>query len=229
MTPPIRALTWNIHGAIGGDGRADLPRVLGHLARLAPDVAALQEIEGRGMPEDPFPILQQALGGHCCIAGTLGGEGGHYGHLLASRWPLANTRLHDLSVDGREPRTAITATVAAPTGPLHILAVHLGLGLRERRLQAERLAAILATLPAPALVLGDINEWQWRGPVHRALRQFCAPARQQRSFPARFPLLPLDVILARPPLRIIRNWADRAAAAASDHLPVMAELTMPSA
>ena len=39
----IRVMTWNIHGALGGNPRFDLDRVVALVKRHAPDIVALQE------------------------------------------------------------------------------------------------------------------------------------------------------------------------------------------
>jgi len=51
-------------------------------------------------------------------------------------------------------------------------------------------------------------------------------AKTVRSFPACFPLLSLDQIRARPPVRIRALWSHRSrlSRVASDHLPVVADL-----
>ena len=83
---PIRVLTWNIHAGIGADGCYNLDRILGLIDRHAPDVVALQEIEGRGRTEAarPFAILRTALGPDTPRAGRVLWPHAHQ--------PLANPR-----------------------------------------------------------------------------------------------------------------------------------------
>ena len=54
-----------------------------------------------------------------------------YGQALISRWPLSDTKVHDLSYPEREPRRAICACIETPAGPIKVVATHLGLSLRE--------------------------------------------------------------------------------------------------
>lgn len=229
MTPgfTLRAMTWNIHGAVCPAGRHDLQRAIDLILRHAPDVVAIQEVEGRNRPGSlPFTALREALGGHAVEAPTLRAADGCYGHMLASRWPLEEGTLHDLSVPGREPRTAITARVETPGGALRLLAAHLGLGWGERRAQAARLAALARATADPLLALGDFNDWEPHGPVDRAFLGTLPSRTRARTFPVGRPLFALDRIYARPRASLVQSWTDRAARAASDHLPVVAEVAL---
>jgi endonuclease/exonuclease/phosphatase family metal-dependent hydrolase len=82
-------------------------------------------------------------------------------------------------------------------------------------------------LEGPLVVLGDFNEWCWRGPVFQALASQMPARTRHRTFPSRLPALKLDRIFCRPASLLGRNWRDPAGRMASDHLPVVAELHMP--
>ncbi len=227
--PTIRVLSWNIHGGIGPDGICDLARVVALIRRHAPDVVAVQEVDSRRAcgGEPAFAYLKRSLGEHCVEAKAIVAPDGEYGHVVISRWPMADTRLHDISVTGREPRRAIETTIGTEHGPLHLVAAHLGLSLRERRRQADTLAALAAAGPGPTVMAGDFNDWLWRGRVNSALRRRLPDRTWHRTFPARLPLARLDRIYCRPAGSLVRSWSDDAARHASDHLPVMAEIALP--
>ncbi|MDR6290786.1 MULTISPECIES: endonuclease/exonuclease/phosphatase family protein [Inquilinus] len=226
-TAPIRLLTWNIHAGIGPDGRYDLDRIIALIRRHAPDIIALQEVDSRGRDAtSPFALLATALGSHAAEARTIVAPDGHYGHLLISRWPLSATRLHDLSLLGEEPRCAIETIVSTPGAALHVTAVHLGLKLSERRRQAEMLARIANSPAETSVMLGDFNDWTWRGAVRKGLAQVLPARTPQRTFPARWPLLTLDRVYCRPHAALIRSWADPDGRHASDHLPLIAEIRL---
>jgi endonuclease/exonuclease/phosphatase family metal-dependent hydrolase len=226
----FRVMTWNIHGAVCPSGRHDLQRAIDLIRRHEPDIVAIQEVEGRSRPGVlPFTALRDALGGHAVEAPTLRATDGCYGHMLVSRWPLEDAALHDLSVAGREPRTAITARVETPGGTLRLLTAHLGLGWGERRAQAARLAAIARATADPLLAMGDFNDWEPHGPVDRAFLGTLPSRTRARTFPVRRPLFALDRIYARPRAALLRSWTDKAAREASDHLPVIAEVVFTEA
>jgi len=226
----VRVLTWNIHAGIGPDGRFDLERVAALVRRWQPDVVALKEVDSRRCAKGDIPafaFLLKALGnGHAVEAKSILAQDGEYGQMLFSRWAMDKTAIHDISVPGREPRRAIEAEVATPYGPLHVVAVHLGLSLKERRNQAARLAAIAGRGARASIILGDFNDWIWAGSVQQALAGEFPDTTSYRTFPARWPLVKLDRVFCRPRGIMTNSFADRAGAAVSDHLPVIADLAM---
>ena len=144
---------------------------------------------------------------------------------MISRWPLNGTVSHDVSTDGREPRAAIETNVETPFGELHVVSAHLGLGFGERRQQAARLASV-ARPDGPAIVLGDFNDWLLNGAVRRALDACMATRTTHRTFPAFLPAFALDRVYCKPADIFVRSWTDASARKVSDHLPVIAELSL---
>ncbi|MBS9477208.1 endonuclease/exonuclease/phosphatase family protein [Ancylobacter sp. VKM B-3255] len=228
-------MTWNIHGGIGPDGRFDLDRIAALIARHRPDILALQEIDTRGRGLECLAPLQGLGIGHFTEARTIAVPDGHYGHALFSRWPMDGVELHDLSVRRREPRIAIEARVHTPQGPLHVVAVHVGLALLERRRQVMTLAAMARRhqlgrrRPLPTLMMGDFNDWFSFGLVTRTLTRVLPERTEQRSFPAFRPTLRLDRIYCSHPGMLVEVGTDPAARACSDHLPVIADICLPPA
>ena len=224
----IRILTWNIHKGVGPDGSYDLDRIVRLVSRHAPDIAALQEVDSRRAPDgdSPFSFLRKALGEHCIEARAITAPDGDYGHMVVSRWPLSNPVLHDISVDRREPRRAIEATAETEHGPLHLVAVHLGLGFGERRRQAGILAGLARSAPYPTVMAGDFNDWIWRGRVNAALIRELPGRTWHRTFPSFLPLIRLDRIYCSPGAALVGSWTDPLARSASDHLPVIADIAI---
>jgi endonuclease/exonuclease/phosphatase family metal-dependent hydrolase len=218
-------MTWNIHGARTMFGQPNLSRVIEYVRRHSPDIVALQEVDARrGGDAQIFEKLSEQLGQHRAEARMIVAPEGDYGHILVARWPILFFALHDISVARREPRAALEAIIATPAGPLRVIAVHLGLSLRERRRQARQLALLAAADPLPLVMLGDFNDWFWYGSVQKALREIFPGRSRHRTFPAFCPFLRLDRIYVRPPQMVLRIDVDRDAYAASDHLPVIADL-----
>lgn len=223
----VRVLTWNIHRAVDRRGRYDLQPIVALIRGHDPDIVALQEIDSRGRGAGQLPpldFLTQSLGSHAAEARTIIAPDGHYGHALISRWLLSPPILHDVSVRRREPRHVIETTASTPAGPVHLAAVHLGLRVRERRWQAAKLAEIAATAGEVSVMLGDFNDWPWRGVVRRALAAALPARTRHRTYPARWPLLLLDRVYCRPPQALLRSWTDPSARGLSDHLPVIADI-----
>lgn len=224
----IRVLTWNIHGGVGRDGRFDLARIIDLIRGWEPDIIALQEVDSRrNLPgESPaFAFIASELGFHSVEAKTLLAKDGEYGQMLVSRWQLGRTRIHDISVPKREPRRAIEAEIETPHGPVHVLAAHFGLSLRERRRQAQALAEIAGSGPRTTIILGDFNDWV-RGSVQRAFALEFPGVTSHRTWPTPYPLLRLDRVFCRPAQALLESRIDPRGRSMSDHLPVIAEIKL---
>jgi len=241
LKPCLRVLTWNIHACVGADGRHDVARVGAGVRALAPDLAAFQEVDSRrpaaGVGE-VYDVLRAEVGDHGHDAWSISGKDGRYGQILASRFPLEDKQVHDISVPGLEPRKVMSARLRLPgtssrdapsrDNSLRVIATHLGLRRPERRRQLAALKKIVcADLSTPVLLLGDFNEWFWPRRTQRALYDLFEARSGQRSFPARLPLFPLDRIWCRPGNLLARCWTAAEARAASDHLPLLGELALP--
>jgi endonuclease/exonuclease/phosphatase family metal-dependent hydrolase len=217
----MRVVSWNIHGGIGRDGRCDPERVLKHLHALRPDILALQF----GRRAEAFEFFADALGPHCVEARLVRRPGRDYGHFLWSRWPISASGVH-LLPDGRiEQRGAIEAVIATPDGSLRVLATHLGLWPASRRRQAQTLAELAEKSDVPVVALGDFNEWHPRGGVHAALSAVLPRFAMPPTWPARRPTIRLDRLYAREDLVLTLLPEGLDAAEASDHLPLVAEIS----
>jgi endonuclease/exonuclease/phosphatase family metal-dependent hydrolase len=225
----VRIATYNIHGAVGSDGRPDRGRIIRVVQELNVQVLALQEVSYRPHERGHFlGALGAAMGAEVIEGTTLHDERGHYGNALLSRLPILEVRRFDISVPGREPRGAIEGLLALDGNALQVVATHLGLRPMERRLQIRQLLALLEA-PSSActkVLMGDLNEWFLWGRPNRWLERVFKPTPAPATFPARRPLLALDRLWALPRASIRRIYTHRSELArrASDHLPLVAEL-----
>jgi len=225
----VRVMTWNIHGGLGTDGRRDLQRIADFVRKHDPDVVALQEVGARrqieGM-EKAFDFFAGALEKHIAESRIVTAPDGNYGHALLCRWPLMEAACHDISYRRREPRAAIEAVAQTPFGPLHVVTAHLGLSFAERRHQAELLAALVQTKAQHTVLMGDLNDWVWRGSVQTLLNRLFPGHSHMKTFPSFWPVFALDRVYCRPKEMLKRSWTDPSARKASDHLPVIADLAV---
>lgn len=227
MTTFLRAATYNMHSCIGGDRRYDPDRSLKVLQEIDADVLALQEVGGylhNGIEQIRF--FEEQLGMHAVAGPNITRRGTQFGNAVLVRGRVHESRTVDLNILPFEPRGAIDAVAETAVGPLRVIATHLGLFPRERRVQVDRLAEALARDPLPLTILmGDFNIF---GPERSLLRRIGAPKRMPRlySFPARLPLMSLDRIWTLPNGCVVKIEAHRTSLSriASDHLPVVAEI-----
>jgi endonuclease/exonuclease/phosphatase family metal-dependent hydrolase len=225
----LRVATYNVHRAIGSDGRTDRERILGVLRELDADVIALQEVEAHDDGADMLEWLGKKLGCHAVAGTTLKRHDGHFGNGLLSRCPVEERRLTDLSWRGREPRGAITVDVDCSGRRLRVVATHLGLRPAERRDQVQQLLHLFKERPHDrAVLMGDLNEWfLWGRPLRRLHRHF-RETPSLSTFPARLPFLALDRVWAHPHSMLKRVHVHKTSLArsASDHLPLVATLDL---
>lgn len=247
MVKVLRIASYNIHRCIGCDGQHNPQRIAQVLQSLDADIIALQEV---GFETDKEHNVLQYLGKSVdaqIIEGiTLLDERGHYGNAILSRLPVDSIKLHDISVSHCEPRGVIELRLTVNGQRLQLLATHLGLRPAERRSQVDYLLALLNDYHADIqILLGDLNQWWCGSGSRRRLQNYFASAASRgrqcpapRTFPARWPLFSLDRILLRPAELCEQlqhghkalnshQSARQLAGCASDHLPLLAELTLP--
>jgi endonuclease/exonuclease/phosphatase family metal-dependent hydrolase len=221
----IDLVSYNVHGCVGWDGRADPARVAAVLAETRGDVIALQEVPPLERGGELFLNRVSALTGLRAIAGgELLGRVAHYGNALLTRFPVKFMSTLDLAVQGREPRGAIHVELECGQARIRVIATHLGLSPAERRIQIQRILPVVTRLQCPVALLGDINEWfTWGRPLRWLHTHFGRPPAP-RSFPSVCPTFRLDrVWVSRPSLvRAVRAHVSPLARKASDHLPVKA-------
>jgi endonuclease/exonuclease/phosphatase family metal-dependent hydrolase len=232
VSPPaeLRVASWNIHKGVGGDRRRDLLRTASVIADMAPDILALQEADSRFGTRTGLLDLDALHRETGLVPVPVPGAGlahGWHGNLILTRDAKVED-VHRLDLPGLEPRGALVADLQTARGPLRVIATHLGLLAASRAVQARRLLDQIAGMDdRPLLLMGDLNEWRSAGGAALApLRaRFRLPAAVP-SFPARYPLLPLDRIIAcdRSDLSAVAAHDSPLARMASDHLPLTARL-----
>lgn len=224
---PLTIATYNIHGAVGTDGRFAPERVADVLHEIKADIIALQEVPlGDSKTPNVLAMLQEATGFIAAEGPACDRPERRYGNAVLTRYPLLSMRTIDLSFGSREPRGALDADVDCHGHLLRVVATHLGLRPAERRAQIRRLLQVFDTEEMPVILLGDINEWFVWGRSLRWLVSHFQAVPAPRTFPSRRPIFALDRIWIRPRHRLVHVevHATRLARIASDHLPLIAHI-----
>ena len=230
-TSALRVATWNIHGAVGGDGKYAPARVVDVLREIDADIVALQEVASQEAHTSFLADLERETGYHV-VAGLLRQRhGSDFGNAILSRFPVRSVERLDLAVDRCEPRGALDVCIDLGLRPLlRVVATHLGLRPYERREQVRRiLAKVECDNPHPTLLMGDLNEWYlWGRPLRWLHSHFHEMPAAPRTFPSRRPVFALDRIWVSPAgsLRTLARHASPLARRTSDHLPLIAQIVV---
>lgn len=224
--------TYNVHrwtGAAGGTRGPDPERAAFVISELGADVLALQEVVRPFAGEDPLIRLADQLRLHVAFVTTRIHRLGELGNAILSRWPISSASLLDLNFSRIERRTAVAAQLASEAGPLSLVATHLAIVDRTRHRQVRHLLDH-PNLQGPVILLGDMNMWRTNDKATKALEAEL-PTHSEidwpASFPAARPVLALDRIYARGAKVLeVRAHMSPAARRASDHLPVVARVSL---
>ncbi len=241
-------LTLNIHHGFSALNRHFILGELREAVRtISADVVCLQEVLGAHAPRSRRHKAWPTAPHYEFIADTLWPQyaygrnaafpEGHHGNAVLSKFPIARFLNHDVSIDNAEGRGMLWCVLDVPghVEQVHTVCVHLGLRESHRRQQLQSLCSLIdSEIPAdaPLIVAGDFNDWRCQADgilsrcgLHEVF--VAANGRPARTFPARWPLLPLDRIYARnvhvERARVLHGqpWSHL-----SDHTPLLVDVTI---
>ncbi|MCC2643665.1 MAG: metal-dependent hydrolase protein [Nitrospira sp.] len=226
----LHVASYNIHRGFGRDGHYEPGRILQVLLEMDADIVALQEVDVRGPDRVQILPWLAARTNMTEVAGPVRtSPEGEYGNALLTRLPVEKVRRWDLSVGAHEPRGVLDVDMNWNGRSIQVLNAHLGLWPLERTHQVQRLLELLdVTRRELTVLMGDLNEWCLGGKSLRSLQGVFGQPSAPKTFPARWPLLALDRIWIAPAQAQGKVHAHHTAMSltASDHLPVMAEITL---
>ncbi|HUP90635.1 MAG TPA: endonuclease/exonuclease/phosphatase family protein [Solimonas sp.] len=246
-TVSLKIMTLNTHKGFTSFNRKFILHELRDAVRtVSADIVFLQEVLGAhgghsarhgNWPAAPqYEFLADSIWPGVAYGRNAVYEHGHHGNAVLSKFPIVRQENHDISISGPERRGLLHCVLKIPQSgvEIHAICVHLGLLGSHRRHQLEILCRLLADVPpeAPLVIAGDFNDWQ----VHaNRILERCGVSeafvgvhgRPPRTFPARWPLLPLDRVYCRN-LKVeradvlrMRPWSHL-----SDHAALTAEFAL---
>lgn len=230
----IRIMSYNLHSAIGLDGRVSIRRVAEILHLYDPDFVALQELDlgcRRTNGVDQLEELKQLWPSEGEFLPLVRMSGGQYGIGFLSKLPVQSYHCEILppakQMIPQEPRGLQRVTVVLPDGTtLEVLNTHLGLTPKERRAQLKPLANHPLTEDTPQILTGDFN----CKPKSREYRLLTRAWKPTQSIPLKtwfgtFPVRHLDYCFYRGKLEVLNTTVPRDSLTrlASDHLPLITD------
>lgn len=243
----LRVMTYNVHSCIGLDGKMSPERIARVIAQHGADVIALQELDvGRKRTDgvDQAHRIARYLQMDCQFHATVQVAGELYGNAILTHLPMRLMRAGSLPGLAKKPhlelRGAIWVSIRLDGIELQCITTHLGLRPAERWQQVtDLLGAEWLMHPdcrRPVVLCGDFNAAP-SSPVCLRIRDFLQDAQieaaghfPRRTFYGRYPLARIDHLFVDPGTRIagIEVPATALARVASDHLPLIAEICLPS-
>lgn len=246
-TGRLRVVTYNVRRCRGLDGRYAPERIAAVLAAAQADVIALQELDVNRLRSggvDQARAIASALRMSFHFHPAMRVVEELYGDAILTHRPMRLVKTAALPGSRRpvweEPRGALWVEVDCGGVPVQVLNTHFGLMPGERVLQAATLLGPdwlgSAECRGPAILLGDFNA-RPSSAAYRLLARELSDAqrmdgrRAQPTFPARWPALRIDHIFVRGGVTVagVGVIAHGDARVASDHLPLCADLMVPSA
>ena len=245
----FKVLTYNIHkGFSAGNRRFVLHRIRDALLEVNSDLIFLQELLGEHIVHEQrvldwpvmpqFEFLADSVWSHQAYGKNAIYDAGHHGNAILSKFPLESWQNINLSTFKKASRSLLHGLVRLPDSNIgiHVICIHFCLLAFERRRQLRVLREFIDTqIPkdAPIVVAGDFNDW-----TQRAERHLCSElglqevfqtleGRHARTFPAHFPMLPMDRIYYRGLQPVsCQRLIDHPWQSLSDHAPLSASFAV---
>jgi endonuclease/exonuclease/phosphatase family metal-dependent hydrolase len=220
---PLRVVSYNVHGL-----RDDRAALAGLIRDLAPDVLVVQEAPRRFRWRQKCAAFATETG----LVVAAGGLPSLGNVLLVSlrvrirrswclRYPLT---------PGRHMRGAVFAEGAVRGATFTVSGSHLATDAAERPDQAAFWKAELDKIDGPVVVAADLNEGPGGGAWRTVGDGMLGSSEDLPTFPASVPSRRIDGLFVTPGVSIERYEiiSNDRARVASDHLPIVADLLLPS-
>ena len=220
---PLRVVSYNVHGL-----RDDRAALIGLIRDLAPDVLIVQEAARRFR-------WRQKCATFADEAGLVVAAGGlpALGNLLLVSLRVAVHETWCLRyplTPGRHLRGAAFARCSVRGAGFTLSGTHLATDPTERPAQAALWKAELSRLDGPVIAGADLNEGPGGGAWRTVEDGLLSSTEDVPTFPATVPRRRIDGIFVSPDVVMERYEIidSEPARRASDHLPVLADLSLPT-
>jgi endonuclease/exonuclease/phosphatase family metal-dependent hydrolase len=239
-------MTFNIHHGVGTDGRLSLDRVAQVIRSAGAEVVGIQEVDrhygARSAFVDQATWLADDLGMHVVFGANLdldplvaGRPRRQYGNAILSEGPILDwENTHLPRFDDHEQRGLLRARILVSGTPVQVYDTHLQHDdAAERLAQARAIVPLVADPDDPVVLLGDLNATP-KAPEIRTLTGTLVDGWAAvgvgagYTFPSGHPRRRIDYVMVSPDV-VVGSIVVPRTGAASDHLPVVADLSLPVA
>lgn len=230
----LKVVSYNIQHGRNLQGQFNLQETGSVLAGLTPDIVALQEVDHcrwKTWLGDQAGILGKRLGMYWAYGPVSHYLLGSYGNAILSRYPIKASNNHVFTNED-DRRCCLEVEILAEDVRLCVLCVHLGLKMKDRLEQLQNMIIpLIENNEVPCILAGDFNTSADSPEINLVLAHmqdsFTANSgAETATFPSNHPHIRIDYIFTSNcragDFRIVPD------AAASDHLPVRAEIAFDS-
>ena len=235
----VKVMSYNIHHAEGVDMILDLERIAKVIEDSGAEIIGLQEVDNhwseRSQLEDQAKWLAERLDMHYTYAANLdldpvnpGEPRRQYGTAVLSKYPIIQAANYPLTKIGNTEQRGLSETVINVKGHhLNFYNTHLALTAAERTIQIQEVIEIAGKTDGPKVIMGDLNarpnsaEMQ---PLFAHYKDAFADQNDAYTIPAENPNSRIDYIFTSN--EIETEDAKVLSTIASDHLPIVAKITL---
>ncbi|HAN86288.1 MAG TPA: hypothetical protein DCQ13_01450 [Firmicutes bacterium] len=173
----VNVMTYNIHSGVGADLLLDLDRIADLIVAEGVDIVGMCEVDRgtlRSGEVDQAAYIGEKLGYEHVYGRTIYYNGGQFGNALISRYPIRSWRNHPLpNPADNEPRAVLEAQVDVDGTILNVFVTHLDVKAEEgRRAQVAALLDIASQAVGPKIMMGDFNASPHTEEISLALGEF---------------------------------------------------------
>lgn len=207
LLPSLKVLTYNTHHGEGTDGLIDIQRIASVILDSGADIAAIQEVDvniARTGQINQAIEYTRLTGLYGQYGKAIDFQGGAYGQLLLSRWPIHDFQIHLLpNPRKREQRIALSARLFPPgQTPFRFVSIHLDSTPtdEDRWLQAACLLELFNQPEESTIMAGDFNDTPNSRVLLRLVEKWIDTSSKSPmlTMPAENPVNRIDFILCRP-------------------------------
>jgi endonuclease/exonuclease/phosphatase family metal-dependent hydrolase len=237
LTPPtiegvsVKTMTYNIYSG-QKKGIAAIAEVIN---KADPDIVGLQEVESKStkVPEDVIQALLAATSmQYYWFAKAYDVNGGEYGNLILSKYPLSGGVTYDLGViitTGSYPRSLGVVQVEKDGKQFYFANTHLDhlSDVTNKMHQVEQIILHTKQLDKPVILSGDFNAVEGSDPYNALIQQFtsgCLDGNCGLTTGTPVPVKAIDFLMYAPKEAVtpVEYSVFYDAFSESDHFPVVA-------
>ncbi|WP_249365663.1 endonuclease/exonuclease/phosphatase family protein [Cytobacillus citreus] len=235
----VKVMSYNIHHAVGEDNVLDLERIASVIENSGAEIIGLQEVDNHWSERSDFENqakwLADRLDMHYTYAANLdqdplnpGEPRRQYGTAVLSKYPIIKEKNYPLTKIGHTEQRGLLETVINVKGHhLNFYNTHLALTTAEREVQIKEMIEIAGETNGPKVIMGDLNakpDSNEMQPLFSQYKDAFADQNDAYTIPASKPTSRIDYIFTSNEIQTAN--AEVISTLASDHLPIIAELTL---